>query len=484
MRLPLARTSLGRVLYRERPNWEVLQLYALLVFVPPFVFLIVFKSGLGAGVLAFIALAVVGALAPRRSAVHEHGVALSVRPWSILTRGTRRLVVEPQIERAWPILRIRPLDVKRTLHGYEVVHSGGRGRVLRGPGGRQREARLEEAMTSMLGSRRADVWRPVPDLTPDLVSRIQRLVSRPRARMRPKFFAGLFVMMAAYLTAGFGEAIAESEPLPWDWLWPMLLAVFMAFLAGSALFAWAIVDVRSDHEILSAYFQVRSHEKTTGARVLPEMRLHPDFTGPDVFGDLSLLDFSYLRGELLRWRSGYCFIALMLALAFGAFAVVVKLALTPWLILIAVLSSFLLMAPAANSVMAYEVAKTRLKSIIREEWRTRTPILPPDFAVSQRWTRLRAPIMLTDRQLRRMRAAHQTRSVPFLSEAVLMLAFLAGLLPFLLDLPWPVGLSVLVGLVTSAAALAFWIYDGRVLLDDAREYEVVSGQTVLPPDLL
>ena len=133
----------------------------------------------------------------------------------------------------------------------------------------------------------------------------------------------------------------------------------------------------------------------------------------------------------------------------------------------------------------YKPTWTTLESIVHQEWKTGINVLPEWFAVPRMYRRLRSIPKMSEGQLTKLRRANLVLSIRF--QVACIGVILIGLV-FGIDLIFRglrglvVALPILIpGLIIigSVASLGPNIH----LLYELREYEKVTGRTVLPADL-
>lgn len=258
-------------------------------------------------------------------------------------------------------------------------------------------------------------------------------------------------------------------------------------LAILGIYRW-IADVRmasKRFEAFSLYVQLKDYERTTGNRTIRGIAVHQEYgsTEPIIMGET--IDGPKLLREIKRQFIGITlYIAGTLPPVF-VFGLVVMTGSNFLLALVAFALSGLALLPldilGLRMTLAGADAASRLEAIIREEWRTGTPLLPVDFKLPEGHGVFRTPPIPTKAQLGMMRRSRDFRIERVVSAGIAAIAI--SMISVMLDIGGDLGVIAI--LAPMLAFMGYFVFraSGLILLDKLREYEEVSGKIVLPPDL-
>jgi len=271
------------------------------------------------------------------------------------------------------------------------------------------------------------------------------------------------------------------------WRPPLPLAVsFTLFIAGGivlvpavALVAWDIRERKAADDALALYLQIREHERATWTRVLPWMRIHPDFHDTDPLGGRAPADTAYLERGLRQRTVGVLWAAAAVSAVICGGSVIVASDLPSWVLVVPLLGSLVFVPPCARAIAIYRGAKTYLLGLIHDEWKAKERVLPAGFPVPPRFERLRDAATLPAAYPRRIAAAIRLGwSAEFFPLVLLSGVLFAWMIPYALHVPWPFALTILVLAMAATGVFWWWLEDGRALRDSLLEYEQVTDVTL------
>ncbi len=133
----------------------------------------------------------------------------------------------------------------------------------------------------------------------------------------------------------------------------------------------------------------------------------------------------------------------------------------------------------------YRPAWAALGAVIHEEWRSGRQVLPQSFEIPRMYRRLRVIPTLDERALRSLRGARRVLSTRF-QLASFATVFVGTMLSIVLALAGVAGVILAIPALLPFGTVVGWIaHEIRHvrLLHELRQYEQITGKSVLPPDL-